>query len=56
LQREKTREQLPRFWIAALQHVIVNEPKAARQKSPFAGRKAVSGIIGFVAQNEFAVD
>src|SRR5262249_58909553 len=48
--------QFPGVRIAALQYVIVDEPKAARQENTFACGQAVAGIFGFVPQNEFAVD
>src|SRR4029453_2800571 len=54
--REQTVEQLLSFRIAALQYVIVDEQKAARQKSSFTSGQAVASIFGFVPQNEFAVD
>ena len=53
--REQTVEQLPGFRIAALQYVIVDEQKAARQKSPLTCGQAIAGVFGFVPQNEFAV-
>ena len=43
-------------FIAALQNVIVHQPKAAGQESPLAGRQAVAGIVEFVPQNEFIID
>src|SRR5262252_3257586 len=53
---EQTGEQFARLGIAALQYVIVDEPKAARQESSFACGQAVAGVFGLVAQNEFTVD
>ena len=52
----QTIKHLPRFHMAALQDVIIDEPEAASQKSAFAFGKPVSGVIGLVAQDEFAVD
>src|SRR4029077_1733171 len=43
-------------FIAALQNVIIHQPKAAGEESPLAGRQAVAGIVGFVPQNEFIID
>src|SRR6202035_3742316 len=54
--REQTIEQPPCFRVAALQHVIVDKPKAAGQKCSFARRQAVLDIVGLVAQDEFTVD
>src|SRR5262249_28356761 len=54
--REQPREQLARICVAALQYIIVDEPKAARQESSFACGQAVAGMFGFVTQNEFTVD
>ena len=51
--REQTVEQLAGFRIAALQYVVIDEPKAARQESSFTCGQAVAGVFGFVAQNEF---
>jgi hypothetical protein len=45
-----------RFRVAALQHVIVDEPKAARQENFLACGQAVADVFGFVAKNEFTVD
>src|SRR5262249_27817155 len=39
----------------ALQYVIVDEPKAARQKGSFTCGQAI-GIFGFITQYEFTVD
>ena len=55
LQRESKRSNSG-FRIAALQYVVVDEPEAACQKNSLAGRQAVTGIFGFVSQNEFAID
>ena len=46
----------PRFRVAALQYVIVDEPKAACQKCSLARRQAIVGIFCFVAENEFIID
>ena len=54
--REQTGEKAARFAIAILQQVIVDEPEAARQESAFAGGQTVGRVLGFVAQDEFAVD
>ena len=53
--REQTVEQPPSFRIAALQNIVVDEPKAARQKGSLTCRQAIS-IFGFVAEDEFAID
>src|SRR5258706_15443981 len=53
---EQAIKQPPRFDIAALQYIIVDEPKGACQKSAFARGQAVAGILGFIAQNEFILD
>src|ERR1700746_4105968 len=42
--------------MAALQYVIVDQPKAARQKSSFTWWQAVPGVFGFVAKHEFIPD
>src|SRR6516225_5426643 len=42
--------------MATLQYIIVDEPKAARQESSFAGGQAVAPVFGFVPQNEFTID
>ena len=39
-----------------LQDVIVDKPKAARQKRAFAFRQTITGIFDFVAQNKFPID
>jgi hypothetical protein len=39
--------------MATLENVIVDQPKAARQKGAFSWRQAVAGICAFIAQNEF---
>ena len=54
--REQPIEELLGFGVSALQYVIVDQPKAARQKSSFAGGQAVAGIFGFVSENEFVAD
>jgi hypothetical protein len=56
LQRESKRANSLCASAAALQHVIVDEPKAARQENSLACGQAVAGVFGFVAQNEFTVD
>src|SRR3974377_1279143 len=47
-------EQLPSLLIAALQYIIVDKPKAARQESSFTCGKAVASVFDFVAKNELA--
>src|SRR5262249_49289605 len=42
--------------MAPLQDVIVDEPKAARQKRAFAFGQAITRIFGFIAQNKFPID
>src|SRR5262249_10531726 len=54
--RKQNLQQLAGARSAAMQYVIVDEPKAARQEDTFACGQAVAGIFGFVPQNEFAVD
>src|SRR6516162_3188353 len=54
--RQQTIEQLPRLCITSLHNVVVDKPETAHQKSPFSGRQAISGIFGFVPQNEFVRD
>src|SRR5262249_24991788 len=54
--RKQTLEQLAGVRIAALQYVIVDEPKAARQEDTFACGQAIAGTFGLVPQNEFAID
>jgi|SRR6516164_4142594 len=54
--REQAFEQVAGLRIAPLQNVIGHQPKAARQKRAFALRQPVGGIVGLVAQNEFAID
>src|SRR5262249_15570964 len=54
--QEQAGEQLARFRTAALQYVIVDEPKAARKESSFAFGKSVSGVFGCVAKNELTLD
>jgi hypothetical protein len=39
-----------------LQDVIVDKPKAARQKRAFAFRQTITGIFDFVAQNKFSIN
>jgi hypothetical protein len=57
LQRERrTIKQLAGLQMAALQNVIVDRPKAARQKSALSRRQAVAGICAFIPQNEFVLD
>jgi hypothetical protein len=35
---------------------LSNEPEAARQENAFTCGQAIAVVVGFVAQNEFAVD
>jgi hypothetical protein len=44
------------FGITALENVVIDQPEAAREKSAFAGRQAIGGILSFVAKDEFAID
>ena len=53
LQREANDRTTPRFRVTTLQYVIVDKPKAARQKCSLARRQAIVGIVCFVAENEF---
>jgi hypothetical protein len=50
--QEQAGEQLARFRIAALQYVIVHEPKAAREERSFAGGQAVAAVFGLVAESK----
>ena len=54
--RQQALEYPPGFGVAALQHVIVDQPEAAREKGAFPRGQTITRVIGLVAQDEFAVD
>src|ERR1700746_1617211 len=54
--REQPIKELLGLGVSALQYVVVDQPKAARQKNSFARGQAVAGIFGFVSEDEFVAD
>jgi hypothetical protein len=54
--REQAVEEPPGFGVAALQHVIIDEPEAAGEEGAFARGEAVDGVLGVIPQNEFILD
>src|SRR5690349_6951552 len=54
--RQQPLEEPPRFGVAALQHIIVDQPEAAGEEGAFPRRQAVDIVLVFVAQNELVLD